>query len=434
MSEQVRIAGSGTPEKSELVLGFVPLVDAAPLVVAREKGFFAAEGLSVRLVREASWAALRDRVCSGVFDGGHMLAAIPVANAFALGGWRVPLAAPMTLNLNGNGVTLSLTLWDELAAEDASVRAGDLSAARALAGVVRRRRAQGRKLPTFGVVFPHSSHNYMLRYWLAAGGVDPDCDVRLEVVPPPQMIAYLTAGRIDGYCVGAPWNDLAETHGVGTLAISGHDIWNNAPEKVLGVTAAWAARRPATLRALLRALLRAGEWLDQPANRAEAAYWMARPDVLHVPEAVVEKALRIGGDNEGGLYFHRHAATFPWASRAIWTLSQMRRWGQVGVGALPAAAAAVCDPAIYRLAAADIGLPVPAVDGKRDGEHGAPWTMVAADGHAITLGADRFCDGAVFDPARFDAYLAGFAIGRPANHEQTDGSANHSSAREAASS
>ena len=434
MVDKAHNDGSGAPEKTELSLGFVPLVDAAPLVVAREKGFFAAEGLSVRLVREASWAALRDRVCSGVFDGGHMLAAIPVANAFALGGWRVPLVAPMALNLNGSSVTLSLSLWDELATEDAAVRAGNLSVPRALTQLVRRRREAGAPQPTFGVVFPHSIHNYLLRYWLAAGGVDPDRDVRLEVVPPPQMLAYLTAGRIDGYCVGAPWNELAEVHRVGRIASSGHDVWNNALDKVLGVTAAWAARRPATLRALVRALLRAGEWLDHSGNRAEAAYWMARPDVMPVPEAVMERALRAGGDGtQGGLIFHRHAATFPWASRGMWTVSQMRRWGQLGPGASPATGAAVYDSTIYRLAAGDLGLAVPASDTKRDGEHAAPWTAAASDGSAITLGADRFCDGRVFDPEQFDAYAAGFDIGRPASHKQTDGSANHSTAREAAS-
>lgn len=430
MVEQALTAGSGTPEKTDLVLGFVPLVDAAPLVVAREKGFFAAEGLSVRLAREASWAALRDRVCSGVFDGGHMLAAIPAANAFGLGGWRVPLVAPMALNLNGNAVTLSLSLWDELAADDSTIQAGDLSVPRSLLRLARRRRAAGASLPTFGVVFPHSSHNYLLRYWLAAGGVDPDRDVRLEVVPPPQMIAYLTAGRIDGYCVGAPWNDLAEAHGVGRIAATGHDIWNNALDKVLGVTAAWAARHPAALRALVRALLRAGVWLDQPGNRAEAAYWMARPDILAVPETVIGKAF---GTGKGGLLFHHLAAMFPWASRGVWTWSQMRRWGQVGPAASPAAAAAAYDSSTYRLASADLGLPVPASDSKRDGEHAAPWTAAASGGGGIVLGADRFCDGRVFDPVAFDAYLAGFEIGRPANHNLTDGSANHSTAREAAS-
>jgi nitrate/nitrite transport system substrate-binding protein len=407
MVDQVANAAHGKREKTELVLGFVPLADAAPLIVAREKGFFAAEGLSVRLVRETSWAALRDRVCSGVFDGGHMLAAIPVANAIALGSWRVPLVAPMALNLNGNGVTLSLALWDELAAQDAGVQQGDLSVPRALARLSAARRAAGRRLPIFGVVFPHSSHNYMLRYWLAAGGVDPDKDVRLEVVPPPQMIAYLTAGRIDGYCVGAPWNDLAEAHGVGRLATSGHEIWNNAPEKVLGVTAAWAARRPATLRGLLRALLHAAEWLDQPTNRGEAAYWMARPDVINVPEAVVEKSLRAdAGTSSADLIFHRHAATFPCPSYTAWTLSQMWRWGQTGPVASPAVARAVCDPLIYRQAAADLGLPVPAIESRRYGEHDAPWSAPALDGGTVTLGSDRFCDGRVFDPAQFDAYLA----------------------------
>ena len=345
-------------EKTELDLGLIALVDGAPLIVARERGFFADEGLSVRLVRQASWAAVRDLVESGVLDGAHMLAAMPLASTLGLSGRRVPMAAPLSLSINGNGVTLSCALAEEVDAMRAGNDGDTLATARALREAIVRRRGAGLPPPTFGVVFQHSSHNYMLRYWLAAGGVDPDRDVRLLVVPPPQMITYLTARRIDGYCVGAPWNRLAEHLGVGRVVANGYDIWNNAPEKVLAVTDDWAARHPQTLRALLRALIRAAAWLRSPVNHAEAAYWLSNPEAVNAPASVIEDALATGADVNGlGPTFDRYAASFPWRSHARWTLSQMRRWGQIGGDVdIAATADAVYRSDLFREAAADLGV------------------------------------------------------------------------------
>lgn len=423
-------------EKTELDLGFIALVDGAPLVVARERGFFADEGLSVRLVRQASWAAVRDLVGSGVLDGAHMLAAMPLASTLGLSGRRVPMATPLSLNINGNGVTLSCALAEEVDAARDDAGNDTLATARALREAIVRRRDAGLPPPTFGVVFQHSSHNYMLRYWLAAGGIDPDRDVRLLVVPPPQMIAYLTARRIDGYCVGAPWNNLAQRLGVGRVVANGYDIWNNAPEKVFSVTADWAARHPTTLRALLRALIRAAAWLRLPSNHAEAAYWLSNPEAVNAPADVIEDALATGTDTSGiGPTFDRYAASFPWRSHARWTLSQMRRWGQMGDDVdIATTADAVYRPDLFREAAADLGLPTPADDFKPEGVHDAPWSAAAANSGAITLGADLFCDGRPFDPTRIDAYLAGFGIDRPATDKSAGRDANPSMAREATSS
>ncbi|MGE0421816.1 MAG: CmpA/NrtA family ABC transporter substrate-binding protein [Reyranellaceae bacterium] len=420
-------------EKTELDLGFIALVDSAPLIVARECGFFADEGLSVRLVRQASWAAIRDLVESGVLDGAHMLAAMPLASTLGLSGRRVPMAAPMSLSINGNGVTLSCALAEEVEAGRDGSGSDTLSTARALCTAIARRRDAGLPPPTFGVVFQHSSHNYMLRYWLAAGGIDPDRDVRLLVVPPPQMITYLTARRIDGYCVGAPWNRLAESLSVGRVVASGYDIWNNAPEKVFAVTQDWSARHPRTLRALLRALIRAAAWLRVPANQAEAAYWLSGPETVNAPAAAIEEALAIGADTSGiGPTFDRYGASFPWRSHARWTLSQMRRWGQIGDDiAIAGTADAVYRPDLYRNAAHDLGLPVPAEDLKPEGVHAEPWSATSADGGALTLGADLFCDGRPFDPTRTDAYLAGFGTGQPATTSDTGRDASPSSMREA---
>ncbi|MBX3502271.1 MAG: ABC transporter substrate-binding protein [Alphaproteobacteria bacterium] len=422
-------------EKTELDLGFVALVDGAPLIVARERGFFADEGLSVRLVRQASWAAVRDLVGSGVLDGAHMLAAMPLASALGLSGRRVPMTVPMSLNVNGNGVTLSTALAEDVEAARTRGGSGPLATARALRAALAKRRADGLPPPTFGVVFPYSSHNYMLRYWLAAGGIDPDRDVRLLVVPPPQMITYLTARRIDGYCVGAPWNSLAERLGVGRVVVNGYDIWNNAPEKVLAVTTDWAERHPVAMRALLRALIRAAAWLRSPANHAEAAYWLSNPEAVNAPADAIEDALATGADTDGiGPTFDRYAASLPWRSHARWTLSQMRRWGQMGDDVdIAAIADTVYRPEPFRLAASDLGQPVPADDFKREGVHAAPWSAAAAKGGAVTLGADLFCDGRHFDPMRVDAYLAGFDAGRPATESHPGRDAEPSAAREARS-
>ncbi len=236
----------GTPEIRELVLGFVALTDAAPLIVAREKGMFRRHGLSVQLSREASWASIRDKVALGMLDAAQMLAPMPIAASLGLGPLAVPTVAPMTLDLNGNAITVSAGLFAGMAAAEPGWSERRPRRATALARLL----ARGHRRPVLAVVHPFSTHNYQLRCWLAEGGVDPERDVDLVVIPPDQMVERLEQGSIDGFCVGEPWNQVAVRCGVGCLVITSHEIWPGATEKVLGVTASWAERYPRTLAAL----------------------------------------------------------------------------------------------------------------------------------------------------------------------------------------
>lgn len=384
---------------AELNLGFIPLNDCAPLVVAEAKGFFASEGLSVGLHREASWATIRDKVGVGTFDGGHMLGPMVLAASLGLGGPGAKLIAPMALNLNGAAVTLSRALAAELGPGSARERG------RALAELIARRRSAGAEPLTFAVVFPYSAHNYLLRYWLADAGVDPDRDVRLVIAPPPRMAARLGAGEIDGFCAGAPWNAEAEASGAGAIAVWSSEIWGAGPDKVLGIAEAWAERQPELVQALLRALLSAARWCDAAENRPELAALLARPEYVGAAEAAIARTLN---DGPHGVVYHRFAAGLPWRSHASWFYSQMVRWGQVSPSVEGSVAARRSfRPDLFRVAASAVGVAAPLHDDKIEGEHAEPWTF---DG--IALPADQFCDGRPFDPSEPETYAASFAITR----------------------
>jgi nitrate/nitrite transport system substrate-binding protein len=323
------------------------------------------------------------------------------------------MVTALSLGLNGNAITVSEALYRRMAEADPA----NPASAHALAGVIAADRAAARPPLTFATVFPYSSHSYQLRYWLATAGIDPDRDVRIVVVPPPQMAASLARGQLDGFCVGEPWNGMAVADGSGRVVTTGYAIWNNAPEKVLGVTEEWAEQNPVTHRAVVTALLQAAIWLDEPANRAEAAALLARSVYVNAPEAVLRAGLigpfRCGPDDVRALpdfhVFHRYAANFPWRSHALWLLAQMVRWGQLPRGTdLHAAAAAVYRPALYREAAAALGIAAPAVDLKGEGLHAAGWTLETPTA-PIPMGADRLLDGDLFDPQDVDGYLAGLA-------------------------
>jgi len=394
-------------ETRSVTLGFIPLLDCAPLIVARDKGFFRQQGLDVLLSRESSWASLRDRVALGVLDGGQMLHALPIASLSGRDGLNVPMITACVLNLGGNAITVSSTLWERMRAADAVAADSALAAAQALGRVITEDRARRAAPLTFAITFPFSAHNYELRLWLSAGGVDPDRDLRLVVVPPQQMLSHLTAGRIDGYCVGAPWNALAAVQGVGRVVAAKSDIWENQPEKVLGVTRTWAERHPNTHRALVRALLAACAWLDEPAHHGETAALLAQPGIVNAPVALL--AMLLGGklvvEAEAPLralpdfiVFHRYAANFPWRSQILLTLGEMRRAGQFGPGLdLRGLAAEIVAADTYRAAAAELGLPAPTIDDKSEGTHAVGWTLRQAT-RPIAMGPDRLLGGRVFDP------------------------------------
>ncbi len=323
--------------EDRLRIGYIPLTDAAALIIAVDKNFAGKEGLAIELVREVSWSNVRDKLNIGLFDAAHLLAPLAIASNLGIGHVRVSLCAPFVLGLNGNAITVSRNLYDVLTlAAD-----GDLGdprvSANALARVVAERRRRNAEPLTFGMTFPFSTHNYQLRFWMAAGGVDPDEDVRLVVLPPPYMVESLGNRHVDGFCVGAPWNSVAVELGVGRILHLGRDIFARAPEKVLAMHAAWPTDRVDVLRRLLRALDHAVQFIADPVNLDEVASLLAAPGRLDVPPELIHgnlagqlrlargAALRaapdyilIGGDG----------AARPDPNHAAWLYAQMVRWDQ----------------------------------------------------------------------------------------------------------
>jgi two-component system, oxyanion-binding sensor len=382
-----------------LHIGFIPLVDAAALIVAVDRGFTAAEGLDVTLVREVSWSNIRDKLNIGLFDAAHLLAPVAIASSLGLGHVKVPITAPINLGLNGNAITVSPQLHAAIMGEIDGDPLDPMATALALARVVAARRKSGAIPLTFGMTFPFSTHNYQLRFWMAAGGVDPDEDVRLVVLPPPYMVDSLASGHVDAFCVGAPWNSIAVDRGVGHILHFVSDILVRAAEKVLAVRQAWSEKNPEVLASLVRASYRAAEFIEEPDNRAEVAQLLARPERLDVGAEVIRRTLdgrlKISPDgtiraSDRYLLVGREGAERPDPVQAAWLYAQMARWGQTRVS--PQAlktAMAVFRPDIFDTA-------VPSAPGK------------AGDN---SIGAFA---GPAFDPNDIAGYLASFELPRRA--------------------
>jgi len=323
-----------------LRIGFIPLVDAAALIVAVDNGFTAAEGLDVTLVREVSWSNVRDKLNIGLFDAAHLLAPVAIASSLGIGHVKVPITAPFNLGVNGNAITVSPALHAELMANIEGDPFDPMATALALARVVAKRRRDGAEPLTFAMTFPFSTHNYQLRFWMAAGGVDPDEDVRLVVLPPPYMVDSLASGHVDGFCVGAPWNSIAVDQGHGHILHFGSDILGHAAEKVLALRQSWAEKNPDVVAALVRACARAAEFIE--ANRDETAAVLARPERIGVAAEIIQRTLegrlKISPDGtlrESARYLlvGREEAARPDPAQAAWLYSQMVRWGQTPLSA-----------------------------------------------------------------------------------------------------
>ncbi|GJL98407.1 MAG: CmpA/NrtA family ABC transporter substrate-binding protein [Rhodomicrobiaceae bacterium] len=338
-------------EKDELKFGFIKLTDMAPLAIAYEKGFFEDEGLFVTLEPQANWKVLLDRVIDGQLDGAHMLAGQPLAATIGFG-TKAHIITPFSMDLNGNGITVSNSVWAEMKKHIPHKDGKPVHPIKAdyLKPVVDKYKADGKPFK-MGMVFPVSTHNYELRYWLAAGGIHPGyysktdtsgqilADAFLSVTPPPQMPATMEAGTIYGYCVGEPWNQQAVFKGIGVPVITDYEIWKNNPEKVFGIRADFAKKYPNTTTALVKALIRAAKWLDENnnANRVEAVKILSKPAYVGADEAVIANSMTGTFEYEKGdkrdvpdfNVFYRYFATYPYYSDAVWYLSQMRRWGQI---------------------------------------------------------------------------------------------------------
>ncbi len=349
-----------------LRIGFIPLCDAAALMVAVDRGFTKAEGLDVELVREVSWSNVRDKLNIGILDAAHLLAPVAIASSLGLGHVKVPIIAPLALGVNGNAITVSPGLHAGLTAVAEGDIAAPLVSARALARVAGERKRKGEEPLTFGMSFPFSSHNYLLRFWMAAGGVDPDEDVRLVVLPPPYMVDSLAGKQVDGFCVGAPWNAVAVDLGVGRILHLGSEIFQRATEKLLAVRSRWAQEHAPTLTRLVRAHRRAAAFVEDTANREEVCALLAAPNRIGVASEVVRRTLdgrvKLAPDgalraSERYLLVGRKGAARPDPVQAAWLYAQMVRWGQAPLSAeLLAAAKAVFRPDLFD-AALDDGKP-----------------------------------------------------------------------------
>ncbi|MFH6597367.1 CmpA/NrtA family ABC transporter substrate-binding protein [Ectopseudomonas khazarica] len=417
------------PEKAELKLGFIKLTDMAPLAIAYEKGYFEDEGLYVTLEAQANWKVLLDRVIDGELDGAHMLSGQPLGATIGFG-TKADVVTAFTMDLNGNAITVSNDVWQAMKPQVPMADGKPVHPikADALRPVIEQYAVAGKPF-NLGMVFPVSTHNYELRYWLAAGGINPgyyaphkgdisgqiDAQALLSVTPPPQMPATLEAGTISGYSVGEPWNQAAVFKGIGVPVVADYAIRRNMSEKVFGVSRSWAQANPETHKRLIKALIRAGKWLDADdnANRAEAVEILSRPEYVGADAKVIANSMTGTFEFEKGdkrevpdfNVFFRYHATYPYYSDAIWYLTQMRRWGQIA-DAKPddwyvQTAKRVFLPEIYRQAAAEL-----VAEGHAQASDFPP---ADEDGFREPL-ADTI-DGVVYDGHQPNAYLQQFSIG-----------------------
>lgn len=345
-----------------LKLGFVPLLDSAPLAVAVEAGYFESEGLHVELHREASWSSIRDKLLFGLLDGAHMLAPLPLACSLGLGSVHKPVVTSLALGLNGNAMTLGRPLYDELQSLSGQDRPGPAALARALRQLLDTR-SSDRQI-TLATVFPYSMHHYLLRHWLSLGNIDPDCDLNLVVVPPDMMVSALNSGEVQGYCVGEPYNGLAVREGIGHIAFTGHDLWPEAPEKVFGVTAQWADTYPDTHERVVRALLKACQWLDDPGNHKDLGKLLSRPGYVGLDaetlQGAVEQMTKAAGPGLPCTHklFCARGGTAPLPERMQWIAEQMLRCQQITQPVSIELLRQIYVPEPYNTAAHSLNLPV----------------------------------------------------------------------------
>jgi nitrate/nitrite transport system substrate-binding protein len=380
-------AGDG-PEKSKLSLGIIALTDCSPIVIAKEKGFFQKYGLDVTVKKGASWRAIHDSLSNGDIQGTHMLIGMPIASTMGLldAGVKVPMVIPWLLNRNGQSISLKAALKGQVQDDP-----------KALKPLVEAAKAAGKKM-TFAMTFPPGTHAMWTRYWLAAGGINPDADVTLKVVPPANMVEQMESGNMDGFCVGEPWNARTVAKGIGYTGINTQDIWNDHPEKVCAFTADFAEKNPKTVKAVCKALHEASVWLDDLGNRPEQCEIVSKPNYINC-----EKDLILGrmlgkydyGDGRTRTYdkhymiFSSRNCNYPQPKYAAWWLTQLRRWGMVsGTPDYAGVAKQVMRTDLYEEAMKELNY----THGDRDDK---PETLF---------------DGKTFDPAKPDEYATSFAV------------------------
>jgi nitrate/nitrite transport system substrate-binding protein len=383
-----RVFASDAPETAQIRIGIIALTDCASIVMAYEKGFFKQHGLDVTVAKEASWAVIRDKLQLGENHATHMLYGMPYASTMGLFGAPVkPMIIPWVLNYNGQGITLSTDLKDK------GIRTPD-----ALKKLLDEEKAAGKSPRTFAMTFPPGTHAMWMRYWLSAGGINPDKDVSLITIPPPQMVANMKVGKMDGFCVGEPWNARAIADNIGFTVTTTQALWMNHPEKVCAFTVEFAEKNPKTVKAVLKALHESSVFIDKLENRPEVAEIVSRPSYINCPKEIILGRL-LGkydhGDGQGEhedkdyMRFYERGVNLPWKSHGVWWLSQFRRWGMVkGAPDYKQIVDRVHRPDLYRDVAKELGVAVPADDFK----------------------AETLFDGIPFDPTKPEEYANAFAV------------------------
>ncbi|HEY3174559.1 MAG TPA: CmpA/NrtA family ABC transporter substrate-binding protein [Candidatus Polarisedimenticolia bacterium] len=380
------VYAADAPETPKVRIGIIALTDCASIVMAHELGLFKKHGIESTISKEASWAVIRDRLTLGENQASHILLGIPYAATMGLQGSPVkPMIIPMYLNRNGQAITLTRTLLEKGVKTPAQLKPLALEA-----------KAKGTPM-TFAMTYPPGTHAMWTRYWLASGGINPDRDVSLITIPPAQMVANMKVGKMDGYCVGEPWGARAIADGIGFTAITTQQLWKDHPEKVLGFTEEFAGKNPRTVKAVVRAVIEASQWIDKLENRPRMAEVVAQPQYVNTSREVILG--RMLGEYDYGdgrkekdpyyMTFFDRQATFPLKSHGLWWLSQFRRWGMVKE---PPDYKKLVDRVhrsdIYREVARDMGIETPREDVKKE----------------------TLFDGVTFDPADPEKYAKSFAV------------------------
>lgn len=382
-----------------LPVAYIPLIDAAPLIMAQEMGFAADEGIALDLIAAPSWSSVRDMLAFGRVDAAHMLSPVPIAMAMGLGGVTTATSAVSVLSVNGNVIGISRAIEDRLLAAGFDFDFTDPYRAAAALSKVRQGPLR------FGVPFPFSMHVSLLRYWAKATDLGAD-GLEVRTIPPPLMATALADGDIDAFCVGEPWGSVAVDQGVGALLLPGNAIWQFAPEKVLAVRTDWAETEPDLLGRLMRAVWRAGRWLSAPESRATAGEILSRKEYLDVPAELIDRALSghltvsSRGDHrriDHFVEFHAGAATFPWRSQAKWIARQIGLEHGTGAVSDLDVVASVYRTDLQRRHLEPAGVDLPGASAKLEGaiRHETP---IASAGGRLILQPDAFFDGRIFDP------------------------------------
>lgn len=375
-----------SPESPDVKLGIIALTDCSPIVIAHEKGLFKKYGINSTVSKEASWAVIRDKLVTGENQATHMLIGMPIASTMGLGGSAVKeMVFPWILNRNGQAISLSNKFKGTVAGDP-----------KALKPLVDEAKAGGTPL-TFAMTFPPGTHAMWLRYYLAAGGINPDSDITLTTIPPPQMVANMKVGKMDGYCVGEPWNARAIAEDIGYTSVTTQEIWKNHPEKVCAFTKEFAEKNPKTVKAVLKGLQEASVWLDDLGNRKEQVDIISAASYVNCPPEVIYSRLmgeldygdgRVKKDEDYMIFSGRNC-NYPQPKFVKWWLSQFRRWGMVeGTPDYDGVAKATAATALYEEAMKEIGY----TGGKLDDS------------------PETFMDGAVFDPAKPEEFATSAAI------------------------